>query len=100
VRLAHLEPLDPEATEVSLVSAVPPALLDLLVLAAPLALLVTMVPREMLEPEEHPVLRDPQVCRECPESAEPLACLDSRETGATVEPRVPMVPLVRMVSVV
>lgn len=55
-------------TEVSPVSVVPPAHLDPLVPVALLALLVTMVLRERLVPQEPPVARDPLACRECPES--------------------------------
>lgn len=87
-----------EVTEGSPVSVVPLAQRDLPVLVVLLALPVTTVLRVRLVPQEPPELRGPQVCRGCPGSVAPLACLDSRETEETKEARVLTAPLVRMAS--
>lgn len=100
VRLVLLDPLDPEVTEDSPVSAVPLELLALLDPVVLLDLLVTMVLRVMLVPQVLLVHRDPQDCRECPVSVVLLASQDLREREASKVPRELMVPLVRMVSVV
>lgn len=68
-KLVPQEPLDLEVTEDSLVSVVPLAQLDLLVLVEVLVLLETMVLRVMLVPPVLPELRVPQDCRECLVSA-------------------------------
>lgn len=92
--------LDLEVTEVSPVSVVHLAHLDLLVAAVPPALLETMVLREMLEPPVPPELRVLLDCRECLVSAEPLVFQDLGVTEVTKEPRVLMEPLVRTDPVV
>lgn len=79
VCLVKLEPpdlLDLEATEDSLVSVVPLALLDPLVPVEAPVLLETMVLREMLVPQVILELKVPQDSRECLVSVVPLVFLD------------------------
>lgn len=93
-------PLEQEAREVSLASVVCKVLLVLPVLADPMVLLATTVPRVMLVPLELPAARVPLVFRECLANVVQLVFQAPRVTEVMLVPKVLMVLLAKMVPVV
>lgn len=96
VRLDPTAHLDQEATEVSLVSAEPPASLAQPEAVVLLDLLEAMEPRERLVLAVPPVVLDPPVCRECPVSEELLVSPEPREREVMAELRELMAPVAKM----
>lgn len=100
VTLAPLDPLEQEAREVSLASAVYKVPQVLLVPVETMVLPATMAPRVILAPPELPVARVLLVFRVCPVNVVQLVFRAPRVTEVILVPKVLMVLLAKMASVV